>query len=228
MTSLKEQNEPEVPPAFVVIVSGTEGEYSAANGSYVARAMWEGLPAYFHTENSEASIRWYGKKSAWVIMMKDGPRFASGGVAGDPSMCKEGSWMQLMSNKKWEKNKELKVRIASKEELEDVEFAETLATQNDKEEQGELKSTDGSMANAYADVMKQADQDMSKSKKRRNRKKKQRMKEDKKKSSTQKLQALLSKASITCKPARQVPQQNPRCFVCLTRHEFGKCPGMSK
>jgi len=47
---------------------------------------------------------------------------------------------------------------------------------NSDSAKGELKSTDGSMANAYADVMKQADQDMSKSKKRRNRKKKQRMK----------------------------------------------------
>mmetsp|Transcript_10608 Transcript_10608/g.14709 ORF Transcript_10608/g.14709 Transcript_10608/m.14709 type:complete len:190 (-) Transcript_10608:412-981(-) len=163
MTSSKEQNEPEIPPAFVVIVSGAEGESSAANGSYAVRAMWEGRPAYFHTENSEASIRWYGEKSAWVIMMKDGPRFASGGLAaGDPSMCKEGSWMQLSSDKKWEKNKELEVRIASKEELEDVEFAETLATQNDKQDQNKLKTADGDMANAYADMMKQAAQGKSK------------------------------------------------------------------
>lgn len=244
-------NEPELPPAAGVEVSGAEGEWAGANGVYAARCFWQGRPGYFHTENADAHIRWFPPKCAWVLLLKAGPRFAAGGSVVDPGMVKPGTWMMLGDDGKWNTAPALRVAEASKEAMEEIEMADALSAREEAKSKPEPTKKPGRSAQVLGSSRQQRPSGgggaaaLSKSKRRRNRKKKAKQKQQGvaavTTTSAEKIQQLLAQVSIggqkKGRASRRSPAveargatstgsaatRNPRCFVCFERHGFGEC-----
>ncbi|GAB5353918.1 hypothetical protein AAMO2058_000075400 [Amorphochlora amoebiformis] len=99
-----------------------------------------------HMKNDVASIRWFGKKQAWVIMLRKGPAFAaSGPKANDPTAVPPGTWMKLTSDGSWKEFKALKAEVGGKDVIQQIELQEAIGARNIKASETKLLSKQKSL-----------------------------------------------------------------------------------